>query len=76
MQILHKAEVAGGPPSDAKPIKTILEIVESTDNGAAPLRLKAFPWCHWGPEKSWAREKVKEDFSSLGIQLPQKTRLC
>lgn len=25
MQILHKAEVAGGLPSDAKPIKTVLE---------------------------------------------------
>lgn len=25
MQIPHKAEVAGGLPSDAKPIKTILE---------------------------------------------------
>lgn len=27
MQILQKAEVAGGLPSDAKPIKTVLEEV-------------------------------------------------
>lgn len=72
MQILHKAEVAGGLPSDAKPIKMLLEEMSPVTTELSLLRLEVFPWCSWGFEKPWVRGEVQEDFPSIRIQLTSK----
>lgn len=43
MQILHKAEVAGDLPSDAKPLKTVSENRLPLKIEPASLRLEVFP---------------------------------
>lgn len=64
MQILHKAEVAGGLPSDAKPIKTILEEMSPTTMKLPFQGSRCFPDVAEVQKTSWAREEVQEDFSS------------
>lgn len=43
MQILHEAEVAGGLPSDAKPIKTVLEAMSPPTMELPFWDLRCFP---------------------------------
>lgn len=61
MQILHKAEVVGGLPSDAKPIKTVSEEM-------SPLTMELpFRDLSWFPDvaevqKNLEREKRSRNF--------------
>ena len=74
MQILHKAEMVGGLPSDAQPIKTIL-------GEMSPPAMELPSWDSRGfldvaeVQKDLEQGEVEEDFSSSGMQLHQSTWL-